>query len=58
LPQGVPKPKGNAAISLPLRKQGQDETQRHLKVINSIRTFYEAVKDDCLKQEKTRDEIR
>jgi hypothetical protein len=32
-----------AAISLPLREQGKDEAQRHLKVINSIRTFYEAV---------------
>jgi hypothetical protein len=32
-----------AAISLPLRKQGKDEAQRHLKVINSIRIFYDAV---------------
>jgi len=24
----------------------KDEAQRHLKVINSIRTFYEAVKND------------
>jgi hypothetical protein len=36
----------HAAISLPLRRQGKDEAQRHLKVINSIRTFYEAVRND------------
>jgi hypothetical protein len=36
-----------AAISLPLRKQGKDEAQR------SIRTFYEAVKNEPWKGRRT-----